>query len=189
MKEVWIMVLNKAEERMVLKKVKGFARRNFYEADRYGVKIKLSTLNEIVYYLTEEFLDRAGISNLNVTFKSMAAFEKYLDGLSLDKYLQPVLKEGKEKIIEEIARSPKYQIKIIEAECHKVRKMIFDRYESVIDIDGNEWREDNDAFEKFYMGICKGDEYFIVSELLSDDFKTSPEYYESWMRQKVSLKK
>lgn len=33
MKEVWIMVLNKAEERMVLKKVKGFARRNFYEAD------------------------------------------------------------------------------------------------------------------------------------------------------------
>ena len=56
MKEVWIMVLNKAEERMVLKKVKGFARRNFYEADRYGVKIKLSTLNEIVYYLTEEFI-------------------------------------------------------------------------------------------------------------------------------------
>lgn len=45
------MVLNKAEERMVLKKVKGFARRNFYEDDRYGVKIKLSTLNEIVDYL------------------------------------------------------------------------------------------------------------------------------------------
>lgn len=105
------MVLNKAEERMVLKKVKGFARRNFYEDDRYGVKIKLSTLNEIVDYLTEEFLDRAGISNLNFTFKSMATFEKYLDGLSLDKYLQPVLREGKEKLLKKLLVLPNIRLK------------------------------------------------------------------------------
>lgn len=183
------MILSKAEERVVLKKVRRFARRNFYEDERYSVKIKLSTLDEVVNYLTEEFIERADINNLNCTFKSMAAFEKYLDSLSMDKYLQPVLRKSKKMIIEEIARSPKYQIKIIEAECHKVRKMIFDRYESIVDIDGNVWREDNSAFEKFYMSICRGDEYFIVSELLSDEFKTSPEYYDSWMRKKFPLKK
>ena len=107
------MILSKAEERVVLNKVRRFARRNFYEDERYSVKIKLSTLDEVVNYLTEEFIERADINNLNCTFKSMAAFEKYLDSLSMDKYLQPVLRKSKKMIIEEIDRSPKYQIKII----------------------------------------------------------------------------